>query len=98
MELLTPFATEKFNRYMEQKQIERKAEETGREYRMELSAAEKQSKLSPYDTPLNDYMEVVISLGYVVLFSACFPLSLLIFLILIIIEIKVDALKLCLFT
>ena len=60
-----------------------------------LSEQEKESNLEFYDTPLSDYMEVVISYGYVILFASSFPFTSSLFLIMIILEIRVDAWKLC---
>lgn len=77
---------------------EKKASEEKFGVELELSEEEKQAKLSDYDTPLNDYMEVVISYGYVILFGASFPLTAALFLVLIIVEIRVDAWKLCTLT
>lgn len=44
----------------------------------ELSYIEMQSKYVTYDTPLEDYIEVIIMFGYAILFGVVFPLSLII--------------------
>jgi|Transcript_8929 hypothetical protein len=66
--------------------------------RKEMGPVEKQAKLDAYDNPLEDYLEMVIQYGYVVLFCAAFPLLPLMALIEIIIEIRVDAIKICTLT
>lgn len=63
--------------------------------RSTMSTVEAQAKLDPYESPLDDYLEMVIQYGYVVLFCAAFPLITVLALIEISIEIRVDALKLC---
>ena len=59
-----------------------------------MTYTEWQSKLSDYESPMTDYMEMVIQYGYVVLFSASFTLTPLLAYILNIFEIRVDAFKL----
>lgn len=54
-----------------------------------------ESKKEMYETPLDDYMEIVISFGYVVLFGVAFPFVTVITLFLSVIELRVDAWKLC---
>lgn len=87
IEILTPMIITKYKIWKESRKLSNKAKK--------LSDEELQSKLSLYDTPLSDYMEVVIGYGYVVLFGASFPFTALLFLILIVIEMRVDAWKLC---
>lgn len=60
-----------------------------------MSYPEKEAKLEHYDTPLADVMEVVITFGYVVLFSAAYPLTPMLAVIVIAFELRVDAWKLC---
>ena len=60
-----------------------------------MTAEERHSKYSKYETPLDDYMEVVIGYGYIVLFGAAFPFVTVIALVLSVLELKVDAWKLC---
>lgn len=60
-----------------------------------MSREEYESTLSSYETPLDDYMEMVIGYGYVVLFSVAFPYTPLIVLFLSALELRVDAWKLC---
>ena len=72
----------------------------GQHLREEMTYVEAQSKLEPYENPLEvlsrqDYMEMVIEYGYVVLFSAAFPIVPLLAVCEILLEIRVDAWKLC---
>ena len=65
-----------------------------------MSYVEAQSKMEPYENPLEvrcrqDYMEMVVEYGYVVLFSAAFPIVPLLAVCEILLEIRVDAWKLC---
>lgn len=61
----------------------------------ELSQAELESLMAVYDRPLDDYLEMFIQFGYVLLFSPAFPLAALCAVINNVIEIRVDAFKLC---
>uniref|UniRef100_A0A915I863 Anoctamin n=1 Tax=Romanomermis culicivorax TaxID=13658 RepID=A0A915I863_ROMCU len=61
----------------------------------QLCQAEVESLLPKYTSPLDDYLEMFIQFGYVVLFSPVFPLAPLFCLINNVLEIKVDAFKLC---
>lgn len=72
----------------------------GANLRETMSAVEAQAKLEPYENPLEvpptqDYMEMVIQYGYVVLFSAAFPIVPVLALFEIALEIRVDSWKLC---
>jgi Calcium-activated chloride channel len=64
-------------------------------YRIDLYPVEKNSKLAAYESPLDDYMEMAIQFGYVALFGASQPLIPVLAFIEILIEIRVDAWKLC---
>ncbi|VDM82160.1 unnamed protein product [Strongylus vulgaris] len=61
----------------------------------ELSQAELESLMAVYDRPLDDYLEMFIQFGYVLLFSPAFPLAALCAVVNNVIEIRVDAFKLC---
>lgn len=60
-----------------------------------LTEAELQSLMTVYARPLDDYLEMFIQFGYVLLFSPAFPLAALFCLISNALEIRVDAFKLC---
>jgi len=63
--------------------------------RTKMSNAEEEAKLEQYDTPLADVMEIMITFGYVILFSASFPLLPMLGVIAVACELRVDAWKLC---
>lgn len=63
--------------------------------RMELYPVEIESKCDDYEDPLDDYMEMVIQFGYVALFGASVPYLPVLALFEILLEIRVDAWKLC---
>jgi len=56
-----------------------------------VSKEDHELTLSSYETPLDDYMEMVIGYGYVVLFSVAFSFTPLIVLCLSALELRVDA-------
>uniref|UniRef100_A0A8C3G3B6 Anoctamin n=1 Tax=Cyclopterus lumpus TaxID=8103 RepID=A0A8C3G3B6_CYCLU len=60
-----------------------------------LTQPEMESCMQTYEDTLQDYQEMFIQFGYVVLFSSAFPLAAMCALINNIIEIRSDALKLC---
>nr|CAD2152305.1 unnamed protein product [Meloidogyne enterolobii] len=59
------------------------------------SEEERQAALSEYGRPLDDYLEMFIQLGYVLLFSPAFPLAPLCAFLNNLLEARVDAFKLC---
>ena len=61
----------------------------------ELTAIEEDAKRSKYETPLSDYMEIALQYGYVVMFCPAFPLAPLLAFCLSLLEVRVDAWKLC---
>ncbi|CAI2352362.1 unnamed protein product [Caenorhabditis sp. 36 PRJEB53466] len=61
----------------------------------ELTQAELESVMSVYARPLDDFLEMFIQFGYVLLFSPAFPLAAVCALVNNLIEIRVDAFKLC---
>ena len=67
----------------------------GKHLRETVTVAESNSKLSDYETPLDDYMELIINYGYVVMFSIAYPLFPFISFLLNILEVRVDAFKVC---
>ncbi|CAJ0584413.1 unnamed protein product, partial [Mesorhabditis spiculigera] len=62
---------------------------------VEVTQAELESLMSVYERPLDDYLEMFIQFGYVLLFSPAFPLAAACALLNNLIEIRVDAFKLC---
>ncbi|KAK0399546.1 hypothetical protein QR680_003097 [Steinernema hermaphroditum] len=62
---------------------------------LELTEAELQSLMPVYARPLDDYLEMFIQFGYVLLFSPAFPLAAFCALANNLVEIRVDAFKLC---
>ncbi|CAM4628772.1 anoctamin-8 isoform X1 [Lepidochelys kempii] len=64
-------------------------------YSPHLTQAEVESCMKKYEDTFQDYQEMFIQFGYVVLFSSAFPLAALCALINNIIEIRSDAFKLC---
>jgi hypothetical protein len=93
-ELGTPFAMNKVYNWMEERKLDDKRKKhPDKVYRTEMSSTEKQAKLGFYETPMSDYMELVIQYGYVVLFSASFTLTPLLAYLLNLFEVRVDASK-----
>ena len=58
---------------------------------------ERESNFEPYDYAIEDYMEMCLQYGFVVIFGASFPLIPIFALLEIYIEIRIDAIKLCKF-
>ncbi|KAB0386550.1 hypothetical protein FD755_001506 [Muntiacus reevesi] len=65
------------------------------EHSSQLTQAELESCMKKYEDTFQDYQEMFVQFGYVVLFSSAFPLAALCALINNLIEIRSDALKLC---
>lgn len=63
--------------------------------RATLYPIEKQAQMEPYDYATEDYLEMCIQFGFIALFGASFPLIALLALFEIVLEIRVDAWKLC---
>ncbi|KAK4879968.1 hypothetical protein RN001_008114 [Aquatica leii] len=61
-----------------------------------IQDAEKEYKLEVYETTFDDYLEIYVQFGYVMLFSSVYPLAALWAIINNILEIRSDAFKLCL--
>ncbi|CAG9328292.1 unnamed protein product [Blepharisma stoltei] len=93
LELGLPLLRNWLKKRKENKEAERLKQE-GESVRAERTAAEEENQLDPYETPLDDYMEIVINYGYVIMFSAAFPLLPLVALFMNLLEIRVDAYKL----
>lgn len=96
LELGLPWAKNLFTKYRERKKVEKMAmEEPGRRVRQHMTFTEKQGGMSEYSSTLEDYMELIIQYGYVILFSSAFTLTPLFAVILCVVEIRVDAFKIC---
>lgn len=65
------------------------------EEHLHLSKAELESCLDPYESTFDDYLELIIQYGYVMLFAPIFPLAPLCAIFNNLIEIRSDAFKLC---
>ncbi|XP_068776189.1 anoctamin-8 isoform X2 [Struthio camelus] len=65
------------------------------DYSTQLTQAEVESCMTKYQDTFQDYQEMFIQFGYVVLFSSAFPLAAMCALVNNIIEIRSDAFKLC---
>ena len=93
VELGLPWLKIKRKIQQEQKKIE-KLKETDPTIRDFMYKVEEESKLEGYESPLDDYMEMVIQFGYVALFGASLPFVATLAFIEILLEIRVDAWKL----
>jgi anoctamin-8 len=60
-----------------------------------VSQGELEASMFRYDSTFDDYLELIIQFGYVLLFSSAFPLAAICALINNLIEIRSDAFKLC---
>ena len=94
-ELGYPYLKQKLADYKEEKRMQDQTIVEVSNRSSSLNSIEQQSKLSVYETPLDDYMELIINYGYVVMFSVACPLFPLFSLLLNILEVRVDAYKLC---
>lgn len=69
--------------------------ESDKTLRIELVQVEKDSKLEAYETPADDYMEMIIQFGYVAMFGISSPIIAVLALMEITLEIRVDSWKIC---
>uniref|UniRef100_A0A8C8FKE6 Anoctamin n=1 Tax=Oncorhynchus tshawytscha TaxID=74940 RepID=A0A8C8FKE6_ONCTS len=99
-----PESTVRVRHHRRQRSLERLDSETKRESWIDppeeqestiLAQAEIESCMQTYEDTFQDYQEMFVQFGYVVLFSSAFPLAAMCALINNIIEIRSDALKLC---
>ena len=93
VELGLPYLKRKIRTLLEERKVAQMFKK-GEDVRQRMCPVEKQSKLEDYEEPLDDYMEMVILYGNVVMFSAACPILPLLALILIVVEIRLDAWKL----
>ena len=94
VEILVPFLLMKRRLVAENMKIDDLADKDN-SIRKNMFAVEKEAKKESYESPLFDYIEMIIEFGYVVLFGTALPILPLFLLIEIIFEIRVDAWKLC---
>lgn len=97
VELGMPWLKNKLANRAELKNIEKMNLEGGH-MRNNVTSVEAEAKLQEYETPLDDYMELIVNYGYVVMFSVAYPLFPFVSFILCILEVRVDAYKICFFT
>ena len=95
-ELGQPWLKNKWAAYQEKKHLKKHGEEiNAKRIRNTTTYTEDQGKLSAYSSTIEDYMELIIQYGYVIMFSSAFTLTPLFALILCVVEIRVDAMKIC---
>jgi hypothetical protein len=94
VEVMVPFLLMKRRLVAENMKINDLAEKDN-SFRKNMFAVEKEAKKESYESPLSDYIEMIIEFGYVVLFGTALPILPLLLLVEIIFEIRVDAWKLC---
>lgn len=94
MELGLPYLKSKINKYIEERRVKKMQLQTGSK-KTTRSEYEKERMLEEYETPLDDYMEIIIDYGYVTMFSSAFPPVAFLALFVNIFEVRVDAFKLC---
>ena len=95
VELGLPLFLYKFREFREKIQIKKQNSLTNTTTSLDSVEIEKESKFEPYDYAIEDYMEMLLQYGFVVIFGASFPLITILALIEIFIEIRIDAIKLC---
>ncbi|EDV26289.1 uncharacterized protein TRIADDRAFT_22642, partial [Trichoplax adhaerens] len=105
-EALVPYVMQKIKFYRMSKKMEKLeqqllekhnkgGDETEVEDKTMLTQAEVECQMKEYEDTLEDYAEMFIQFGYVVLFSSAFPLAAVCALLNNVIEIRSDAFKLC---
>jgi len=92
-ELGLPWLSEKFRAWQERRHVNQT--QTAKKVHTNMTSTEAEGQMDEYETPLDDYMELIIDYGYVVMFSAAFPIVPLIALMNNMVEVRVDAYKLC---
>eukprot|EP00736_Rhodelphis_marinus_P013030 Rmarinus@m.25944 len=89
-EVLIPLVMSRVNLWLEDMKMEAGADGEIKK----ISRAEYEAKLTPYDSPFDDYNELIIQFGYITFFAAAFPLVGLLALVNNLIEIRSDSTKL----
>lgn len=94
VELGLPWVKQWLEARKERKKIQKMTQEDP-SIREHMGEVEEQAKCEDYESPFDDYMEMAIQFGYVLLFGAAFPLVPFLALIETTLEVRVDAWKLC---
>ena len=94
IEIVLPWALMK-RRIIAENMHMTKLKETNPHLRDNLYPVEKEAKCESFESPLDDYIEMIIELGYVVMFSTALPVLSLFLLLEIMVEVRVDAWKIC---
>ncbi|XP_031564579.1 anoctamin-8-like [Actinia tenebrosa] len=108
-EALVPFVKQKVKEWKQKKKMEKEKKELAKNQPADkktgdkpkeldtplMNQAEIESNMPEYEDTFEDYLEMFIQFGYVVLFSSAFPLAALCALLNNVIEIRSDAFKLC---
>ncbi|OMJ94983.1 hypothetical protein SteCoe_1675 [Stentor coeruleus] len=94
VELGLPWLKTKLKIRQETKKVQKLLKEDS-SLREHVYPVEYESKLQSYESPLEDYMEMVIQFGYVSLFGAALPILPVLALLELMVEIRVDAWKIC---
>ena len=94
VELGLPWVKQQLEVRKEKKKIQKMTQEDP-SIREHMGEVEEQAKCEDYESPFDDYMEMAIQFGYVLLFGAAFPLVPFLALIETTLEVRVDAWKLC---
>ena len=99
LELGIPWFSNKFKAWKEKRKLKKMTldsmplDRSASRRRETMTYTEEQAAMSNYSSTIEDYMELIIQYGYVVMFSSAFPLIPLLALVLCVVEIRVDAIK-----
>eukprot|EP00657_Telonema_sp_P-1_P009422 TRINITY_DN3609_c0_g1_i2.p1 TRINITY_DN3609_c0_g1~~TRINITY_DN3609_c0_g1_i2.p1 ORF type:complete len:762 (-),score=247.85 TRINITY_DN3609_c0_g1_i2:108-2393(-) len=96
LEFGVPWIKARVNMYLEEKAMKQASAEAGNldEEVAPMTQAEFEGKLQVYESPFEDYNEMILQLGFVSFFAVAFPLCALMALVNNVIEIRSDAFKL----
>jgi len=96
MEFGVPYITARVNMYLEEKAMRAAMEEEGKldGEIAPMTQCEFEGKLAIYESPFEDYNEMILQLGFVSFFAVAFPLCPLMALVNNVVEIRSDAFKL----
>lgn len=94
VEIIVPWMLMKRRMIAEDMHVSRLREKNP-EIREKMYPIEKEAKCESYESPLEDYIEMIIEFGYVVMFATALPALPAFLLIEIVFEVRVDAWKMC---